>query len=197
MLGGGSSLVGGTLKTEITARGSLELALDGFLPVVRADAISRRKKPPVRIAKLGLPLGFRSRGHAASGGVSRSAGDAQPDAILFNGGFFIPEMLRQRVADVLEHWYGQPPAIFENRDLDLAVARRRGVLLLRALDRRRAAGSRRFAARLLHRASDRRRFAASDVPVPRGTEEGSRSSSTPAICNWSRTGPWRSGCTVR
>src|SRR5260370_14934513 len=45
-----------------------------------------------------------------------------PDAILFNGGFFIPEVCRQRVADVVGHWYGKRPEIFENRDLDLAVA---------------------------------------------------------------------------
>jgi len=45
-----------------------------------------------------------------------------PDAILFNGGFFIPEICRTRVADVLENWYGKRPEIFENRDLDLAVA---------------------------------------------------------------------------
>ena len=49
-------------------------------------------------------------------------GDAVPDAILFNGGFFIPDILRQRVADVLEHWYGKRPLILDNRDLDLAVA---------------------------------------------------------------------------
>src|SRR5260370_34983994 len=41
---------------------------------------------------------------------------------MFNGGFFIPEICRQRVADVVEHWYGKRPEIFENRDLDLAVA---------------------------------------------------------------------------
>jgi hypothetical protein len=46
-----------------------------------------------------------------------------PDAILFNGGFFIPEILRERVADVVGHWYGRRPEIFENTDLDLAVAR--------------------------------------------------------------------------
>src|SRR6185436_2160367 len=33
VLGGGSSLVGGTLKTEILRDEVLELALDGFLPV--------------------------------------------------------------------------------------------------------------------------------------------------------------------
>ena len=45
-----------------------------------------------------------------------------PDAILFNGGFFIPAILRERVADVLEKWYGPKPLLLENHDLDLAVA---------------------------------------------------------------------------
>jgi len=42
---------------------------------------------------------------------------------LFNGGFFIPRILRERVADVLERWYGRRPEILENSELDLAVAR--------------------------------------------------------------------------
>ena len=46
-----------------------------------------------------------------------------PDAILFNGGFFIPEILRERVADVVGQWYGRRPEILENSELDLAVAR--------------------------------------------------------------------------
>ena len=44
------------------------------------------------------------------------------DAILFNGGFFIPQVFRDRVRDVVEHWFGRKPLIFENHDLDLAVA---------------------------------------------------------------------------
>ena len=44
------------------------------------------------------------------------------DAILFNGGFFIPDICRDRVADVVASWYGRRPLVFENRDLDLAVA---------------------------------------------------------------------------
>src|SRR5207247_175217 len=46
-----------------------------------------------------------------------------PDAILFNGGFFIPEILRDRVADVVGQWYDRRPEILENSELDLAVAR--------------------------------------------------------------------------
>src|SRR5205085_2744644 len=44
------------------------------------------------------------------------------DAVLFNGGFFIPEICQHRVADVIERWFGQRPLVLENRDLDLAVA---------------------------------------------------------------------------
>jgi molecular chaperone DnaK (HSP70) len=121
VLGGGSSLVGGTLKTEITREEVLELALDGFLPVCElGDKPQEEASSPYR--ESGLP-------YVSDPAVTRhlaeflaGAGDVRPDAILFNGGFFIPEILRQRVADVMEHWYGRRPVIFENRDLDLAVA---------------------------------------------------------------------------
>src|SRR5579864_3755029 len=121
VLGGGSSLVGGTLRTEILREEVLELALDGFLPMCeRSDKPKEEEKSVFR--ELGLP-------YVADPAVTRhlaaflaSSGNAIPDAILFNGGFFIPEILRQRVADVMQHWYGKRPVIFENRDLDLAVA---------------------------------------------------------------------------
>ncbi len=121
ILGGGSSLVGGTLKTEILKDEVLELALDGFLPVCElSDKPQEEESSPYR--EMGLPL-------VADPAITRhlaaflaSAGHVRPDAILFNGGFFIPEVLRHCVADVMEHWYGQRPVIFENRDLDLAVA---------------------------------------------------------------------------
>jgi hypothetical protein len=121
VLGGGSSLVGGTLKAEILREEVLELALEGFLPMCeRADKPKEEEKSAFR--ELGLP-------YVADPAVTRhlaaflaAAGEVAPDAILFNGGFFIPEILRERVADVMEHWYGRRPVIFENRDLDLAVA---------------------------------------------------------------------------
>jgi hypothetical protein len=121
VLGGGSSLVGGTLKTEITREEVLELALDGFLPGCElTDTPKEEDKSLYR--ELGLPLVSDPAVTRHLAAFLKSAGDARPDAILFNGGFFIPEILRQRVADVMEHWYGKRPVIFENRDLDLAVA---------------------------------------------------------------------------
>jgi len=121
VLGGGSSLVGGTLKTEITREEVLELALDGFLP--GCELTDRPKDEDKSLYReLGLPLVSDPAVTRHLAAFLASAGDARPDAILFNGGFFIPEILRERVADVMEHWYGKRPVIFENRDLDLAVA---------------------------------------------------------------------------
>jgi molecular chaperone DnaK (HSP70) len=121
VLGGGSSLVGGTLKTEILREEALELTLDGFLPFCSLDEKPSEEKRSL-FRELGLP-------YVSDPAVTRhlaaflSANEnAKPDAILFNGGFFIPEICRQRVADVMERWYGQRPLILENRDLDLAVA---------------------------------------------------------------------------
>ncbi len=121
VLGGGSSLIGGTLKTEILREEALELALDGFLPMCeRSDRPKEEEQSPFR--ELGLPYVTDPAVTRHLAAFLDSAGDAVPDAILFNGGFFIPEILRERVADVLAHWYGKRPAIFDNRDLDLAVA---------------------------------------------------------------------------
>ena len=121
VLGGGSSLVGGTLKTEILREEVLELALDGFLPMCElTDRPKEEERSPFR--ELGLPYVSDPAVTRHLAAFLAGAGDAVPNAILFNGGFFIPEILRQRVADVLEHWYGRRPLILDNRDLDLAVA---------------------------------------------------------------------------
>ena len=121
VLGGGSALVGGTMKSEILREEVLELALDGFLPgCARDDKPKEEEKSPFR--ELGLPYVSDPAITRHLAAFLSAAGEVAPDAILFNGGFFIPEILRQRVADVMDHWYGRRPVIFENRDLDLAVA---------------------------------------------------------------------------
>ena len=120
VLGAGSSLIGGTLRTEITRAEALELALDGFLPFSELDEKPKEEKRSL-FREVGLP-------YVSDPAVTRhlaaflSSSNTAPDAILFNGGFFIPDLLRDRVVDVLEKWYGKRPLVLENRDLDLAVA---------------------------------------------------------------------------
>ncbi|HZT34098.1 MAG TPA: Hsp70 family protein [Bryobacteraceae bacterium] len=120
VLGAGSALIGKTLKNEILREEALELALEGFLPLTaRGEAPKEEKRSLFR--ELGLPYVSDPAITRHLNAFLEGAGQA-PDAILFNGGFFIPEILRQRVADVVGHWYGKRPEILENRDLDLAVA---------------------------------------------------------------------------
>ena len=113
-------LIGGALKTEITRDEALELTLEGFLPLTPRGEMPKEEKRSL-FRELGLP-------YVSDPAISRhlsaflESANQMPDAILFNGGFFIPEICRTRVADVLENWYGKRPEIFENRDLDLAVA---------------------------------------------------------------------------
>ena len=121
VLGSGSSLIGKTLKTEILREEALELALEGFLPFTERGEKPKDEKRSL-FRELGLP-------YVTDPAITRHLNEfleptgEVPDAILFNGGFFIPEILRERVAEVVAKWYGRRPEIFENVDLDLAVAR--------------------------------------------------------------------------
>jgi molecular chaperone DnaK (HSP70) len=121
VLGAGSALIGKSLKSEIRREEALELALEGFLPFTeRGEGPKEEKRSLFR--ELGLPYVSDPAVTRHLNAFLEPAGQA-PDAILFNGGFFIPEILRERVADVVARWYGRRPEIFENSDLDLAVAR--------------------------------------------------------------------------
>jgi molecular chaperone DnaK (HSP70) len=121
VLGSGSSLIGKSLKTEILREEVLELALEGFLPFSeRGEAPKEEKRSLFR--ELGLPYVTDPAVTRHLNAFLETAGQA-PDAILFNGGFFIPAILQDRVADVVAKWYGRRPEVLENSELDLAVAR--------------------------------------------------------------------------
>jgi molecular chaperone DnaK (HSP70) len=173
--GAGSALVGGTLKTSITRDEVLELAVEGFLPFCDLGEKPQQDKQSV-FRELGLPYvsdpaitrhlaEFLSQAPEAANGI---------DAILFNGGFFIPDVFRDRVRDVVDRWYGRRPQVFENQDLDLAVAvgaayysyvrsTGSGVLVRGGLPRAYYLG--------LH--DEQTESASAICLVPRGTEEGS------------------------
>jgi hypothetical protein len=62
-----------------------------------------------------------------AGFLGRHLSGAVPQAVLFNGGVFTPDVLRERVIEVLHHWYdamqpGWQPQALTNPSLDLAVA---------------------------------------------------------------------------
>ncbi len=141
--GRSSSLIGGTLRSELS-RAELDRVLtDGFFPKV---AVSEAPQSARRsgLAQLGLPYAqdagvtrhlaaFLTRQarslEAADGGGATPVGASfiRPTAILFNGGVFKAAPLKQRVLDVINFWLqadGAPAAReLAGAQLDVAVAR--------------------------------------------------------------------------
>jgi hypothetical protein len=132
VLGRGSSLIGGTIRTELT-RGEVEtILIDGFLPICEKTDYPQQK-PKVGMREMGLPYEAdpavthhlaRFLGRQAQG--IDSLGEAPyPTAVLFNGGVMKPQLLRQRILDVLNRWRQGEEGLREldSVNLDLAVAR--------------------------------------------------------------------------
>src|SRR6266849_3028614 len=94
ILGRGTGLVGGTLKTKLK-RGDVEsILLDGFLPLVSIDDEPQRRRGG--LAELGLP-------YAADAAITRHLAHflhsqaATPTHVLFNGGVLRASLIRRRI----------------------------------------------------------------------------------------------------
>jgi Hsp70 protein len=127
VLGRGSSLIGGTLKTAL-ARDQVEsILLDGFFPHCEASA-RVTAGPQSGLQEVGLAYAADpaiTRHMAAF--LARYNGGTRPTAVLFNGGVMKAPEVRRRVMDVLSAWNRESgaPALREipSTNLDLAVAR--------------------------------------------------------------------------
>lgn len=109
LLGSGRSLVGGTLSMELTREDVMATLLDGFLPQTAWDDYPERERR-VGLRELGLPYASEpaiTKHLAYFLTAAASAGDAEmmyPHAILFNGGFFSPAPVRERILGTLTGW---------------------------------------------------------------------------------------------
>ncbi len=129
--GRGSSLIGDTIRTELTRDEITSILTDGFFPHCEATDYPE-KKPRVGMREMGLPYESDpaiTRHLAQFLGTQSARGEGAgevpfPSAVLFNGGVMKAEPLRERVLDVLRQWSGDQ-AIRElpSADLDTAVAR--------------------------------------------------------------------------
>jgi hypothetical protein len=141
--GRGSSLIGGTLRTEL-AREDLEQVLtNGFFPVTPVTEMPRLARR-TGLAQMALPYAqdaavtkhlaaFLTRQAQALASSPDSPVDVggkafiHPTAVLFNGGVFKAGPLKARVMEVLNGWLaadgGAPAKELEGADLDVSVAR--------------------------------------------------------------------------
>ncbi|HEV3163996.1 MAG TPA: Hsp70 family protein [Isosphaeraceae bacterium] len=129
VLGRGSRVVGGAVKTELTREMLNRVLLEGFFPVCEPTAQPERGRR-VGLTEIGLPYAAdpaitrhlaRFLGRQA-GSLHTGGSFVKPSAVLFNGGVFQAEPLRSRVVEVLSGWAGESVPTLETADLDLAVA---------------------------------------------------------------------------
>ena len=136
----GSKLVGGTLRTELTFEEVSRTLVDGFFPVVKADARPASRSRGA-LTRLGLPyaqdaavtrhlaafLGRQAGAAADLEGFEQEGEFLRPTRILLNGGVFKAAILSERMLGVVNGWLktAKAPAaqLLEGANLDLAVAR--------------------------------------------------------------------------
>jgi hypothetical protein len=141
--GRGARIIGGSIQSELSRAEVLEVVLDGFFPrVARGEDPARGARAGLQ--EFGLPFvadpaiprhlsAFLRRHRTDPIGADQPellAQDrpARPDAILFNGGALTPEIVRDRMVDVVTSWFASDPGpayaprVLANASLDLAVA---------------------------------------------------------------------------
>lgn len=131
VLGRGSKLIGGTVSVDLEQKSVRDLLLEGFFPKCElGDKPIRRAASGFR--EIGLPFESDTAitKHLAwflsTNAQPASAAPTTPTHILFNGGVFKSEALRDRLLDVMTHWFGKketPKLLSGQHDLDFAVAR--------------------------------------------------------------------------
>jgi len=138
----GSSLIAGTLRTELTREEVNRVLVEGFLPQV---AVGDRpvSRPRTGLRTAGLPYAqdaaitrhlaaFLAKQQGATDelkdiNLPDHASFLHPTAVLFNGGVLKAGVLAERLMDVLNSWLRAEQApearLLTGADLDLAVAR--------------------------------------------------------------------------
>ncbi|MFN0248611.1 MAG: Hsp70 family protein [Kofleriaceae bacterium] len=120
VLGRGSKLIGGTMKADVTREQAEAMLVDGFFPVVDADAHAQKRRA-AGLREMGLP-------YAHDPAVTRHLAEflgrfgRMPTAVLFNGGVMKATQLQQRIVSLLRTWAGRDVVVLAGADLDLAVA---------------------------------------------------------------------------
>ncbi len=119
ILGSGSKLIGGTLKSELKTE-DIGVLLKGFFPEVERGSAPKQRRA-LGLKELGLP-------YATDPAVTRHLSaflakhEKEPTVVLWNGGVMKGERIREGLGKSLESWFGKPLPSLAGTDLDLAVA---------------------------------------------------------------------------
>ncbi|MBF0547661.1 MAG: Hsp70 family protein [Candidatus Riflebacteria bacterium] len=121
ILGTGSSIIGGTIKEEVSSDELKKIILDGFFPIVPSSA-KPTEAGTFGLSEAGLPYS-RDPGMTRHLAAFLAENAVFPDAVLFNGGTLSAPILIQRLMDQLTTWNkGKKPILLDNPHPTLAVA---------------------------------------------------------------------------
>ncbi len=147
ILGAGRTLIGDAMTTDLT-QDDVRWTLDEFLPITAPGDIAAARDRRAGLRELGLPYetdpaitrhlaAFLARAAAANACAPADPLEAavgptvvtvaglrmiRPDLVLFNGGFFTPQVARDRVVQALAAWFGEAPSVLATSNLESAVA---------------------------------------------------------------------------
>jgi hypothetical protein len=139
ILGRGTGLVGGTIKTSLKREELNRTLIEGFFPVTGSQDLPQARRR-TGLQEVGLPYAadaaitrhlakfLRQQAASSESGVRRGpSGLACPTHVLFNGGVLRAGMLRDRILEVLNNWLGEekmdPVRVLAGEDLMHAVSR--------------------------------------------------------------------------
>jgi len=120
VLGRGTGVVGGSIKTKLKRNDLDAILMDGFFPKVSLE--DEPQGQHAALTEFGLP-------YAADAAITRHLAhflhhnQAVPTHVLFNGGVLRAGSVRKRLLDVLGGWFQQPITPLVSGDLMHAVAR--------------------------------------------------------------------------
>lgn len=129
VLGRGRKLIANTVSRDLQREDARTLLLEGFFPEcdITEKPVKRRRSG---FQELGLPYESDTAitKHLAAflSMHGEEAKPAQPTHVLFNGGVFKAQLLRNRLLETIHKWSGEAPSpqpLYGQEDLDHSVAR--------------------------------------------------------------------------
>jgi molecular chaperone DnaK (HSP70) len=132
VLGSGRAVVGQAVTVELTREEVLQILTEGFLPITAADEMPGHGRS-TGLRELGLPYAsdaaitrhlaaFLKQAAVTTNSLPANQRMARPNAVLFNGGFCVSAVTRERIIEAISFWFGGDPTGWRPKLLNHAGA---------------------------------------------------------------------------
>ena len=120
ILGSGSSLIGGSMKTELSSAEVDQFIIQAFLPDCSIDEKATRNQ---RSGLRSFGLNFESDAAISRHLAEFLNGKELPKTVLYNGGVTNAHQLRERLSSLISSWAEERVEVLADSNPDLAVAK--------------------------------------------------------------------------